>query len=135
MPDDFLDLADFVLIAEAVTGINASVLRQSDHVVSRAESALGAPRASYGGEEFYPAFEQKAAILCSRIIRNHPLPDGNKRAAFLCLVEFIERNGREWLPPESGDDEVVDTIMSLASRDLSEERFVDWVRQRIGDHT
>jgi hypothetical protein len=32
-------------------------------------------------------------------VKNHPLPDGNKRAAFLTMVEFIERNGLEWVAP------------------------------------
>jgi hypothetical protein len=30
---------------------------------------------------------------------NHPLTDGNKRMAFLAMVEFVERTGFEWVPP------------------------------------
>lgn len=131
MAVDFLDLADFLLIAEAITGVSAQLLSQSDHVVSRAESALNAPRASFAGVHFYPDFAQQAAILCSRVIRNHPLPDGNKRAAFLCLIEFVERNGYRWSPPKGGDDEVVETILQVASRQLNEDAFLTWVRDRI----
>lgn len=127
----YLDLADFLLIAEAILGVPAEALARSEHIIARAESALSAPAASYMGEEFYPEFAQKAAILCSRIARNHPLPDGNKRTGFLCLVEFIERNGFVWMPP-GGDDETVEMIVCLAASELTEQDFVVWVQDRIG---
>ncbi len=74
----YLDLADFLLVAEGVLGIEAEVLAQVADL-NLADSALHAPAASYGGVEFYEDFSTKAAVLCSRIARNHPLPDGNKR--------------------------------------------------------
>lgn len=89
----YLALGDFLLVAEAVLGIKAGVLARSDHLVALDESALAAPAAAFGGDEFYPEFADKAAVLCSRLARNHPLPDGNKRTAYLCLIEFVERNG------------------------------------------
>lgn len=33
---------------------------------------------------------EKAAVLVERLARNHPLPDGNKRAAFLSAWLFME---------------------------------------------
>src|SRR5438093_10892027 len=47
------------------------------------------PQASFGGEEFYAGIATKAAVLCSRLVRNHPLPDGNKRAGYLAMREFL----------------------------------------------
>ncbi len=41
-----------------------------------ADSALHAPAASFGGEEFYPDLFDKAAVLTCRLAWNHPLPDG-----------------------------------------------------------
>ncbi len=46
-----------------------------------ADSALHAPAAGFGDTDFYPHFVDKAAVLLVRLARNHPLPDGNKRAA------------------------------------------------------
>jgi hypothetical protein len=43
-----------------------------------ADSALHAPAAEFGGVEFYPDLARKTAVLAARLIRNHPLPDGNK---------------------------------------------------------
>jgi len=40
--------------------------------------------------------------LCSPV-KNHDLPDRNKRVAFLCLVEFIERNGAELVVEDDGE--------------------------------
>ena len=44
-----------------------------------AESALHAPAATVGDAEFDPDLATKAAVLCARIVKNHPLLDGNKR--------------------------------------------------------
>jgi death-on-curing protein len=93
----YLDLADFLLIAEAVLGVDARELAYAARL-NLAESALAAPSATLEGHEFYPTFPEKAAVLCSRLIRNHPLPDGNKRVGYLCLIELVERNGRLWSP-------------------------------------
>ena len=85
----YLDLTDFLLIGEAVLQVRAEVL--DFHCdLHLAESALNALRARFGGVEFYPNFANKAAILCWHLISNHPLHDGNKRTAYLCLnnLEF-----------------------------------------------
>jgi death on curing protein len=128
----YIELADFLLIAETVLGIPAETLARSDRVVALAESALAAPAAAFGGEEFYPEFTVKAAVLCSHLVWNHPLPDGNKRTAFLCLIEFIERNGYEWRQSgdETEEDTIVEMIVRLAAGQLSDADFADWVRER-----
>lgn len=58
----YLDLADFLLRAQAATGIQAETLYMQANL-PLAESALGAPRASFGEVEFYPDFAQKVAVL------------------------------------------------------------------------
>ncbi|MGH9042793.1 MAG: hypothetical protein ACRDZ3_21480 [Acidimicrobiia bacterium] len=57
----YLDLVDYLLIAEAVTGIEAGVLAKAARL-ELAESALAAPQAEFGGVEFYPDFVTKAAV-------------------------------------------------------------------------
>jgi RimJ/RimL family protein N-acetyltransferase len=74
----YLTLAEALIIAEAVTGIDAAVLGRASRL-ELLDSALHAPQAGFGDEEFYPEFVDKAAILAVRIARNHPLPDGNER--------------------------------------------------------
>ena len=128
---EYLSLADFLLIAEAATGVAAEELARLPNL-GLAESALAAPSASYAGVEFYPDFVDKCAVLCSRIVRNHPVPDGNKRTAFLALVEFVERNGHRWDASEGDPDESVAMIEGAAAGSLSEAQLAAWIRSRVG---
>jgi len=125
-----LDLADFLVLAEAVTGLHASDLANAKHVVARAESALAAPFAEFGGAEMYDGLVTKAAILCSRLLRNHPLPDGNKRVAYLCMIELIRRNGADWRPV-AGDGERAAMVERLAARDIDEWHFAAWLAGQV----
>jgi death-on-curing protein len=128
MPDR-LDFADLLFIAEALLGEPAEQLARIVLVPS-AESALAAPFASFGGVEFYADPAERAAICCSRIVRNHPLPDGNKRLGYECMREMLERSGLHWPRPSEDVDEIASTIEGLAARTISERDFVSWVRQR-----
>jgi death on curing protein len=126
----YLDLADYLVIAEAVTGIPAEALLRSARI-HLAESALHAPAAAFGDVEFYPSLEMKAAVLCARLARNHPLPDGNKRAAYLSLLEYIERNGRTWRKSPHDPDETVQVMEAVAANELSESDLAEWIRGRL----
>lgn len=122
-----IDLSYYLATAEVVLGIPGEQLRRAAGV-SRAESALAAPHAGFGGLAFYPDPAQRAAILCSRLVRNHPLPDGNKRTAFLCMLGALELAGLAL--DTSDEDAVADVIEALAAGDLSEGDFVAWVQER-----
>jgi death-on-curing protein len=123
-----LELEDYLLVAEAVLGIDAQVLKE--HVdIGLAESALAAPFAGFGEFDLYPEPATMAAILCSRIVKNHALPDGNKRTGLLCMLEFVERNGLQWKSPDQ--DELAQTIEQLAAGALTEADFAAWAAQFI----
>ncbi len=126
---EHLQLTDFLLIAEGVLQRRAERLAWEVNVAS-VESALAAPFASFGGVDFYDDPVERAAICCSRIIRNHPLPDGNKRLGYECLREMLERSGIPWPRPSEDVDEIASTIEGLAARTISERDFVSWVRRR-----
>jgi death on curing protein len=129
----YLGLADFLVIAEAALAVTAEDLARVTQL-HLAASALDAPAAEFGGVEFYPEFAMKAAVLCSHIIRNHPLPDGNKRVGFLCTVEFAERNGYVWESPtgdDPGGEETVKVIERVAAGEMQVRELAEWVRQRL----
>lgn len=126
---DYIGLADFLLIAEAVLDIEAERLARLPRM-PYAESALNAGHAAFGDQESYSDPAERAAILCSRIVRNHPLPDGNKRVGYECMREALDRAGLTWPRPDQVD-EIAGTIEDLAAGDLSEEDFVIWVHRRI----
>ena len=74
------DLEDYLATARVVLELPYEQLRRLPGLLL-AESALAAPFAGFAGQEAYPALEQKAAVLLERLVRNHPLPDGNKPCA------------------------------------------------------
>lgn len=125
-----LDIGDFLLIAEAVTGIDAKSLARVTRLPS-AESALAAPFASFGGEDFYTDPVERAAICCSRIVRNHPLIDGNKRVGYECMIEMLHRGGVEWVQPDDVPGGDAPIIEALASGQLTESEFIDWLHWRV----
>jgi death on curing protein len=123
----YLTLAETLAIAEAVTGIDTTTLAK----VSRLElldSALHAPQAGFGEEDFYPSIEQKAAVLAVRIARNHPLPDGNKRHAWQSLTIFLALNGYELT---TTTDDAVTFMLGVAAGEVDQEAAETWIRERI----
>jgi death-on-curing protein len=124
-----ITLEDLVLIGELVLGIPAeTLLRTMD--VGLAESALAAPFATFGGHDFYDEPAVQAAVLASRLMRNHPLVDGNKRLALVTMIEFLRRNGCNW-PAALDQDEVAETFEKVAARETPEQQFAAWVRSKL----
>lgn len=128
----YLDLVDYLLIAEAVLDVPASDLAQLQRI-DLADSALNAPAAGFGEVEAYPDFESKAAVLCWHLVRNHPLPDGNKRAAFMSMLEFCARNGKPWRRGEGDPAETESIIKGVAGGSLSQQELEHWILSRISD--
>lgn len=122
----YLDLADYLAIAEAVLDIPAETLARLNRL-DLADSALNAPSAGFGDVEAYTTFEAKAAVLCSHLIKNHPLPDGNKRAAFISLLEFVHRNGRTWTRSPDDPAEADAIIRGVAAGTVSEAKLERWI--------
>ena len=96
-----------------------------------ADSALHAPAAGFGDDDFYPDLYDKAAVLACRIAWNHPLADGNKRAAWACLVMFIDLNGGRWSPDPPEVEASVTAMLAVAAREFDEEQFARWLRDRV----
>ncbi|HEX3787962.1 MAG TPA: type II toxin-antitoxin system death-on-curing family toxin [Pseudonocardiaceae bacterium] len=103
---EHLDLADLLVIAELVLATPAEDLAKTRRP-ELPESASHAPAAGFDGVEFYPDLATKTAVLCTHLAKNHPLMDGNKRLAFMAMIEFLTRNGYEWNPPEGDEDGIV----------------------------
>jgi death-on-curing protein len=126
---EYLDLADFIAIAAEVTGLDeATIAKVAD--LGLADSALHAPSAQFGDREFYEDFVDKAAVLVVRLARNHPLPDGNKRAAWVSLRMFVEINDWSW-SRRPDIDEAEEFVLSIAAGELDEEGVAEWLRNYL----
>lgn len=130
----YLSLAEYFWLAEQVTGVEAAVLAKASRV-DLAESALHAPAAGFGEEDFYPDPIGKAAVLTCRLAWNHPLPDGNKRAAWAALILFLDLNGFTWEPDPPDTDAAESAMFSVAAGEVDEAWLADWIRQRTTQTT
>jgi len=80
------------------------------------ESALERPRNRF----HYEADADLASLAAAYgfgIAKNHPFIDGNKRVAFQAMYLFLGLNG---LRIDASEEQVVATILSLATGDLDE---------------
>lgn len=70
-------------------------------------------------------------MLACRISWNHPLPDGNKRAAWACLVLFIDLNDGTWNDEHPDTDDAVAAMLAVAAREVDEAWLATWLRERV----
>ena len=127
----YLTLDEALQIAAGVTGLSVKVIETSARI-ELLDSALDAPKASFGGEEFHLTFESKAAVLCVRIARNHPLLDGNKRLAWMCLRVFCDLNEYKFTFTE---DDAVNTMLAVAAGELDADGLREWIAVRVQPRT
>jgi death on curing protein len=114
-------------IAEEVTGLDVRTLLQVSRI-GLLESALHAPQAGFGDVEFYPDFVDKAAVLVVHIARNHPLPDGNERLAWVALTMFCALNSYHLAV---ATDDAVALMLAIASGEENEGDVAAWLAERI----
>ena len=95
MPDRDLRYLD----VEAVLAIHAEVLAAHGGLPGLRdqgllESAVAAPKASFGGQPLISDPVEVAAAYLFYLCRNHPFADGNKRTALAAALIFLEANGK-----------------------------------------
>jgi death-on-curing protein len=88
------------------------------------ESALARPRNRWEYEPDADLFTIAAAYGYG-LTKNHGFIDGNKRVGFMAAYVFLGLNGFDLEAPEP---DVVLTMLDLASGDLSEDEFGQWLR-------
>ncbi|MEQ8403808.1 MAG: type II toxin-antitoxin system death-on-curing family toxin [Oceanicaulis sp.] len=91
------------------------------------ESAFARPenRLAYGEAADVCAL---AAALAYGLSSNHPLVDGNKRAAAAGFLITLFLNGFRL---DASQSEVIDTFLQLAAGDLDEAGLAGWARDRL----
>jgi death-on-curing protein len=91
-------------------------------------SALERPLTTVFGEEAYPSFEEKAAVLVQSIATFHPMLDGNKRSAWIALNVFVEHNGYTL---DVATEDALAFMLGVATTTLETSDIVDWLRFRL----
>ncbi len=93
------------------------------------ESAVATPRQQLFGVETHPGLAAKAAGYLYHIAMNHPFFDGNKRAAALAALVFLQVNGAQRLPKP---DNLEDATLGVAAGKISKTELVEWMQERAG---
>ena len=123
----YVTLGDYCRIAAEVLGTTPEQVARLPRV-ALADSALATPQAGFGNQDAYPSLVEKAAVLIEHLARNHPLPDGNKRCAFLALERFLAANG---LPIQDADPETdVPMVERIAAGEATPNEIIDWLEAR-----
>ena len=84
------------------------------------KGSIGTIYQSFGGVEFYPTIEEKAANLLYFVVKNHSFSDGNKRIAAYLFVWFLEKNGI--LYKENGSKRIADNALVALTLMIAESK-------------
>ena len=90
------------------------------------ESAHAAPQ-NFLAYEPDATLARLAAAYAHALTRNHPFVDGNKRAAFMAALVFLELNGYALDAEEVG---AYEQVLALTSKELDEEGFAAWIESK-----
>ena len=86
------------------------------------ESAIARPQHLYAYGE--PTIFDMAAAYAGGIVKNHPFLDGNKRTGFMTAYTFLRRNGMHLRAAQA---DAVQSVLALASSEMTEEQFARWL--------
>ena len=84
------------------------------------KGSIGTIYQSFGGVEFYPTIEEKAANLLYFVVKNHSFSDGNKRIAAYLFVWFLENN--RILYKENGSKRIADNALVALTLMIAESK-------------
>lgn len=118
-----LSIEDLLLIAEVVLDVPGEQLARRTRLDVAAAALAAADRS--------PVLADRVAALGCRLVRDRPLPCGNKPVALVAMLELVARHHATWLPPHGGALEVATMIERLAAGELSEAAFRAWVRRHV----
>jgi death-on-curing protein len=96
------------------------------------ESAVLTPRQKFGGEYLHPDLAAMAGAYLFHIASNHAFVDGNKRAAAMAALVFLDVNGCTKLPPPKDLERVT---LSVAAGQMPKESLTKWMCEQIRSDT
>lgn len=128
VPDDCIHLS-----VEIVREIHDEVLAAFGGATgvrdaSLLESAVSAPRASFGGRSVFADLVEVAAAYLFYLCRNHPFADGNKRTAMTAAIVFLRLNGIE---PAADSDAWEALLLDVAASGLDREQTTRRLRALV----
>ena len=96
------------------------------------QSALGVPRATFGGRLLHPSIPEMAAAYLFHLVQDHPFIDGNKRVGLAAVLAFLGLNDL-WL--ESDDEELTELVLRVARGDAQKADLAIFLREHCEPST
>ncbi len=121
---EWLEEGEVLAIHESLLSLHGGAEGMRDEGLL--QSALARPRQLFSYGDPPPDICALAAAYAAGIINNHPFVDGNKRTGFILAYAFLRLNGLELRASEA---ETYEIIMALASGNLPESGFAQWLRK------
>ncbi len=90
------------------------------------QSAVAAPRATFGGQFLNQDLFEMAAAYLFHIVQNHPFIDGNKRSGAMAAFVFLRINGIKLDAPE---DEFEETVLEIARTEADKQDAARFFRK------
>lgn len=92
------------------------------------ESAVMAPRQTYGGAFLYATLAEMAAAYWLGLVQNHAFIDGNKRVGLFACDVFLLRNGYQLtLTPQ----EAIETTLQIATGQMERDDLTRRIEQNL----
>ena len=85
------------------------------------ESAIAAPRATFGSQYLHHSVPAMAAAYLFHLCQDHPFIDGNKRVGANAAITFLLLNGWE---PLFEAEELVTLVLSVASGAMHKQELI-----------
>lgn len=95
------------------------------------ESAVVMPQQQWRGQYLHEDLAAMAAAYHFHLASNHPFVDGNKRAAVLAALVFLDGNGIESLPDPN---ELERITMAVAAGTTAKEELTVWWRNQLSQN-
>jgi len=92
------------------------------------ESALGQPRATFGGQYLHQDLAAMAAAYLYHIVSNHPFVDGNKRTGAGAAFVFLRMNDVNF---EAAEEEFEKVTLAVAQSAMSKEAVTEFFRANM----
>lgn len=115
--DDLVELNEYII----------RITTPEEPIGVRYETGLASAKEAPALTRWYKQTEDMfllAAILLSRLIKNHPFYNGNKRTAYLAAQTFLYINGYDLAAPS---DEILNLCDGLARDDYTESEVASWL--------
>lgn len=122
----FLSVDDVLLLHADTINVDGGSHGVRDHGLL--DAAVAMPRQQFSGAFLHEDLAAMAAAYFFHIAQNHPFIDGNKRAAVMSALAFLQANNVEL---SMAPQELEAMTLKVAAGELSKEKLTQWMRSQV----